>query len=305
MAEETRRKGAIRMADIPADVLQALNEGREETITLVEWLAIDMATLLGHVIPQVGLDGHGDELLETARELADEGITQRLKGIGRAIFEAAGSDAHYAATLDRLANHTSDMARVWAAYAQTADSSLGLAERLERTRRFAADDSISVRECAWDSYRPYLIEDFDRGIELLRPWVDDPDENIRRCAVESTRPRGVWTAHIEALKEDPKPGLSLLEPVRSDSSRYVQRAVDNWLNDASKSQPEWVVSLCDRWNSESPTKETAWTTTHALRTLRKKGVVYEARHQPIRMKKCDTRGYIRTLAESPISTSRP
>ena len=46
-----RRKGATRRADIPPDVLRALNEGREETITLAEWLAIDMPSLLRSKTP--------------------------------------------------------------------------------------------------------------------------------------------------------------------------------------------------------------------------------------------------------------
>ncbi len=97
----------------------------------------------------------------------------------------------------------------------------------------------------------------------------DPDPNIRRCATEATRPRGVWSAHIEALKQSPELGLGILEPVRSDPSRYVQRSVANWLNDASKSRPDWVREVCQRWTEESPTTETAWTVNHALRTLRK------------------------------------
>lgn len=99
----------------------------------------------------------------------------------------------------------------------------------------------------------------------------DADPNIRRCAVEGTRPRGVWTAHLEALKQDPEPGLALLEPVRSDPSRYVQNAAANWLNDASKSRPDWVQAVAARWAEESPTKETAYIVNRGLRTLRKQG----------------------------------
>ena len=150
-------------------------------------------------------------------------------------------------------------------------ASLTLDARLEAARRFAADRNGSVRECAWDSFRPYLANELSRGLKLLEPWVEDLDPNIRRCAVEGTRPRGVWTAHIEALKRDPELGLAILEPVRSDPSRYVQRAVANWLNDASKSRPDWTLSVCKRWTEGSATKETAWIVHHALRTLRKKG----------------------------------
>jgi len=63
----------------------------------------------------------------------------------------------------------------------------------------------------------------------------------------------------------------LLEPVRSDPSDYVRRSVGNWLNDASKSRPEWVRSLAAEWRRASKTAETAWIVRHALRTLRKGG----------------------------------
>ena len=168
------------------------------------------------------------------------------------------------------------MVRAWSAFMITADPEIRLAERLEAARPFAADRSVAVRECAWDSFRSYVVADLDRGLSLLERWVRDPDGRIRRCAVEATRPRGVWTAHVEALKDDPEPGLVLLEPVRSDPSRYVQRAVANWLNDASKSRPDWVLDVCTRWDRESPTKETGWTVNHALRTLRKQGKVPES-----------------------------
>ena len=268
-----RRKGAMRMLEIPPDVLRALNEGREETITLVEWLAIDMPTLLWTILPDVRLAEARDQLHKAAEDLVDKGMTVRLKGIGKALFEATRHHPRRGELFDSLAGHTSDMVRAWAAFMLTADPELSLAGRLHATRRFAADRSVAVRECAWDSFRPYLVQDLDLGLKLLEGWVKDPDPNIRRCAVEATRPRGVWTTHIEVLKEDPEPGLQLLEHVRSDPSRYVQRSVANWLNDASKSQPDWVLAVCGRWSRESPAPETQWTVNQALRTLRKKGMV--------------------------------
>ena len=270
MEPPPRRKGAVRRSDIPPDVLRALNAGREETITLAEWLAIDMAALLRSILPDVGLADAADQLGEVADGLADEGTMVRLRGIGRALYAATEQRPKSPQIFEAVAGHQSDMVRSWAAWMVAADESLRLAERLEATRRFAADRSVAVRENAWDSFRRYVVADLDRGISLLESWVRDSDPNIRRCAVEGSRPRGVWAVHIEALKEDPEPGLRLLEPVRSDASRYVQRAVGNWLNDASKSRADWVRAVCARWTKESPTKETAWIVNHALRTLRKK-----------------------------------
>ena len=264
-----RRKGAARRSDIPPHVLEALNQGREETVTLVEWLAIDMPTLLSSILPQVGLADAADDLVAASHLLANEGVTKRLKGIGAALHEATQGRPGRSATFNAMVGHTSDMVRAWAAFMLTADRDMRPKERLASARRFAVDGSVAVRECAWDSFRPYVAADLNGAIALLEPWVGGGGPLVRRCAVEATRPRGVWTPHIEKLKEDPGLGLPVLEPVRSDPSNYVQRSVANWLNDASKSRPEWTRDVCDRWLSESRTKETAWTVNRALRTVRK------------------------------------
>ena len=89
-----RRKGAVRRSDIPADVLRALNEGREETITLVEWLAIDVRVLLRAIIADVGLDEVRAELKTEAERLAAMGVTERLRGMGAVLFEVTREHAN-------------------------------------------------------------------------------------------------------------------------------------------------------------------------------------------------------------------
>lgn len=265
------RKGSTRISEIPPGVMKGLNEGRLETITLVEWLAIDVATLARHALADVGIDGKArTRLLEAAAAIRSEGVVARTKGMGAELFAAVRAHARRESLHEALARHRSDMVRGWAAAMVAADPELTLPQRLLKARRFASDPAMSVRECAWDAFRPYLAADLDHGLALLEGWVRDPDPNVRRCAVEATRPRGVWTAHIEALKRDPEPGRRLLEPVRSDGSRYVQRAAANWINDASRTRPDWAKKLCTRWRRESRTQETRWIVDHALRTVRKK-----------------------------------
>ena len=260
------------MADIPPTVLAALNAGTEETVTLVEWLAIDVRRLARAVAPEaLGSSVAAGAFVAEADRLAPLGVSARSRGMGAAVHAALAtlSAAARRRAFERLAGHASDMVRGWTTYSVAADRTLALPRRLERGRRFAADGHMAVRECAWDAWRPFVAAELARGLPMLSDWVRDGDANVRRCAVEGTRPRGVWTAHVEALKVDPSPAAHLLEACRSDPSDYVRKAVANWLNDASKSTPAWVRATCARWKRESPTRETAWIVDRGLRTLRK------------------------------------
>ena len=252
-------------------MLRGLNAGRLESITLVEWLAIDGVVLLRHVLEDIGYGGDRRALLSAVEQLRSEGVMQRVRGTAAAIRSAFVPRRDGPRLLAALAGHASDMARTWAAYAAAMGPRPPLKALLAALRPFAADRSGAVRECTWVALRPHLARDLRAAFRALGPWVRDADAGVRRCAVEATRPRGVWCSHIESLKTDPEPGLVLLDVVRADPSDYVRRSVANWINDASKSRPEWTRAVCGRWLEESPVAETRWIVNHALRTLRRQG----------------------------------
>lgn len=118
--------------------------------------------------------------------------------------------------------------------------------------------------------RPFIIRYTDQVFPLLHQWVTDENEHVRRLAAEATRPRGVWVAHVVRFKDDPRPVLKLLEKLRADPSRYVQKAVANSLNDISRDNPELFLETIKKWqNGNHPA--TAWIIKHACRTMIKKG----------------------------------
>jgi 3-methyladenine DNA glycosylase AlkC len=262
------RTGAARIALIAPQVLDALNAGLIETVNLNEFLAIDLARLTVSVAAQIGLDPDHERLHDTLAMLGAFKPMKRHLHVARALYELTAADPQRDAVAHRLATHASDVARCWAAQ-WLMFSGQSLPDKLQAVRRFAADRHFGVRETAWMALRDEWVGALDAGLLLLQPWVLDPDPNMRRFASELTRPRGVWCAPIEALKAEPWRALSLLEPLRADPSRYVQNSVANWLNDASKSQAQWVSEVSARWLDESNTPQTRCIVRRALRTLSK------------------------------------
>lgn len=246
------RKGAARIADIPPEILSGLNAGRLEAATLVENLGTDFSCLLGAVFP--------DLRQEAARIDPKDGITKRMAAAARILLAAHGAEQ-----VDVLAAHPSDLVRGWGAYLWAGLPDLTIEARIAGMRRFADDPHFGVREWAWLSMRPTIGADPLAAIGCLQGWATDPSANIRRFAVEATRPRGVWSPHIALLKRDPAQGLPLLTPVKADPARYVQDSVANWLNDAWKSAPDWVERLCETWASGPASDATGYIVKRALR----------------------------------------
>lgn len=247
--------GARTRAGIPPDVLHALNHGTRETATLVEGLALDFAVLLACAVPSL-------PAAEVTRVACGGGIVARMALAGAVLLDHLGPEAY-----GSLAQHPSDTVRGWAAYLAAAEPDVAPAVRLAQIRPLADDAHFAVREWAWLALRPHLAAALPESLELLQPWTAEPSPNLRRFAVEVLRPRGVWCAHIPALKRDPRPALGLLEPLRADPVRYVQDSVANWLNDAAKTNPDTVRELCTRWRAESPDRTTERICRRALRSI--------------------------------------
>lgn len=258
-----RRVGARTKNAIPPSVLRKLNIGVEESVNLMEWLAVDMDQLAHRVLKHQKVRPVGREILRQLPPLAPLGVTKRLETIGRTIGRSVESPSH--AVIRFLSTHGSDIVRQWAVYAINSFTDLPLLLRLRLVRRFAADPNMTVRECAWMALRPAVARELNSALILLQDWTLDIDPNIRRTAIEVTRPRSVWGRHIVTLKDEPSLALPLLQAVRADTSMYVRTAVANWLNDAYKSQPTWVENLCKEWSANSA-KETSWIIRRALRS---------------------------------------
>jgi 3-methyladenine DNA glycosylase AlkC len=140
------------------------------------------------------------------------------------------------------------------------DFDAAMRAQYELTKRFSAETSI----------RAYLIRYPEQTYARLVEWSSDGSPHVRRLVSEGSRPRLPWAPRLPAFQKDPAPVIALLERLKDDPERYVQRSVANNLNDIGKDHPEIAVEVCGRWlDDATPARE--WIVRHALRSLVKKG----------------------------------
>lgn len=261
------RKGARKATDIPTDILALLQKGKIETVNLTEWLAIDHLILLEYILNELELQQFADTMLRTT-ETVEKKIMKIIPAIAAEWLNHLEQlpKEERSETFVKLSTHPSDSVRCWAAYIVGLNQD-SLENKLEQIRPFAADHHFGVREIAWMAVRETVSKNLKQSIHFFKDWVQDEDTNIRRFAIEVIRPQGVWAKHISELKEKPNLALPLLEALKSDPEKYVQDSVGNWLNDASKTQPDFVIALCEKWSKESDTKATARIIKKAKRTI--------------------------------------
>ncbi|MBL8684165.1 MAG: DNA alkylation repair protein [Myxococcales bacterium] len=130
----------------------------------------------------------------------------------------------------------------------------------EITQRFTCEFSI----------RPFIDRHPDATLARLARWARDPSPHVRRLVSEGTRQRLPWASRVRLLDEHPERALELVELLRDDPSAMVRRSVANHLNDLTKSRPELVYAVCERWLTDADAQRRALVA-YALRSAIKKG----------------------------------
>jgi hypothetical protein len=172
LAEIKARKGAVRISEIPTVVRELLNAGVIESVNLVEWLAVDQATLLQKVLPKLGLRAAVKPALANLEQFNQLSQMQSIPAIaGVLLAESNGADK--TSLFHSLATHPSDTVRSWATYVVGLDGELSLAEKLDRLRPLATDANAGVREIAWMAVRQNIERELALAISLLSAWPQE------------------------------------------------------------------------------------------------------------------------------------
>lgn len=116
--------------------------------------------------------------------------------------------------------------------------------------------------------RQFILKYEDETMSQMKLWAKSKDEHIRRLSCEGCRPRLPWAVALPKFKKNPSKVLEIIELLKNDKSKYVQKSVANNLNDISKDNPHLVVDFVKK--NLGTSKELDWICKHASRTLLKK-----------------------------------
>lgn len=129
---------------------------------------------------------------------------------------------------------------------------------------------ITKRNTSEYTIRPFIQKYTTQTMANMVEWSKNENKHVRRLASEGGRPRLPWAGKLQLFIDDPTPLIPILENLKDDQSKYVQKSVANCLNDVLKDNPDIAKSIIQDW-SKNPTKERKWIVKHALRNLLKKG----------------------------------
>jgi len=132
--------------------------------------------------------------------------------------------------------------------------------QIEMTKRFSAEYSI----------RSFLQREPKKTLTFLQTLSKSPNPHVRRLISEGTRPRLPLGIQLKAFIHNPEPVLKLLESLKDEPTRLVQRSIANSLNDIAKDNPDKVIQFLQKWKVQK-VRDYEWIAKHATRTLIKQG----------------------------------
>lgn len=134
----------------------------------------------------------------------------------------------------------------------------------------AAIQGLTRRHTGEYAIRPYIESRPERTSAVMLEWAASDNVHVRRLASEGLRPRLPWAKRLTLFIDEPAPVFAVLERLKDDPSRFVQKSVANNLNDYLKDNRPAAMNLLAGW-AEDTSPARRWIIRYALRNEFKRG----------------------------------
>ena len=130
-----------------------------------------------------------------------------------------------------------------------------------------AIEEITKRNTGEYAIRPYIEKHQNDTLEQMKKWSLSSNRHVRRLSSEGVSPRLPSEKKLDVFIQNPKPIIPILNNLKDDKSKYVQKSVANCINDILKDNFEIGNELIENWNKNGISKERKWIIKHSLRNL--------------------------------------
>jgi len=127
-----------------------------------------------------------------------------------------------------------------------------------------AIEEITKRNTGEYAIRPYIRKYPVKTLAQMQRWAQSENFHLRRLASEGLRPKLPWAPKLDTFIDQPKEVFEILELLKEDERKFVQKSVANHLTDYIKVNPDPTWKLIEEWK-KSMNKNTAWIVRRAIR----------------------------------------
>lgn len=125
-------------------------------------------------------------------------------------------------------------------------------------------EEITKRNTGEYAVRPYIRMYPAPSLAIMKKWAVSDNFHVRRLASEGLRPKLPWASKLEIFIENPEPVFEILELLKEDRVKFVQKSVANHVRDYVKVNPAAAEKLIKSWK-KSLNPYTQWIIKHAER----------------------------------------
>lgn len=129
-----------------------------------------------------------------------------------------------------------------------------------------AIQEITKRNTGEYAIRPYVRQYPQQTLKRMQQWAMSDSFHLRRLASEGLRPKLPWAGKLDLFIDKPKPVFDILELLKEDKVKFVQKSVANHLTDYLKVNYDVAAPLIKQWR-KSKNKQTQWILKHATRKI--------------------------------------
>ncbi len=130
----------------------------------------------------------------------------------------------------------------------------------------AAISEITKRNTGEYAIRPYIRKYPEKALQQMKKWAQSENFHLRRLSSEGLRPKLPWAPKLDTFIDNPKPVFEILELLKEDNIKFVQKSVANHMTDWLKVNPEPAKGLLRDWN-KSNNPNTQWIVKRSTRKI--------------------------------------